>query len=721
MSSPPEPEISQDNSAEQLELKLPDESSAIKDLSLWAGVLILLALVANWPSTSGTFIWRDDRLQQSRWLFAPGGLWLAWAGRWEYAANYTQASPVYQPVALTAYLLEFRAGGKTDQGLPSPMAYHVANLVFHALAAVLLWLVIRELLVPGAWVIAALFTVHPIHSEPVSWISAQPTVLAGLFSIASIFCYLMFIKWRARDVAERADGGEGVDPAQTWGLYGGSILLFMFGVLSEPSAAVIPLVIWLVLWWRCLLTNQDKFLISPMILIGAVLWIVNADAHTNSHEVILLHDGLIGKTATIGRALWFSVTRVFVPLGFSVLDFAAHANHRAQTGFFIAIAVAVALSLAGLGSQQLLSKTQSRSLFTATAIFFLLVCASLNWFDAGRREPITDGVAYLAIIPLLVVVVVFLSKLRLPGPHPQTAVTFCAAILLVFGLLSWVRTYPFQNPVALWHDVLSKDPDNSMAHGALAEQLRLAAADDFANGNTDEMSAARKEAIQHCEIAVQKMPFDYQAQRTWANVLLENGDASAAMPHFAAAIAIEPQDAALRLEYASALLLLGHFEPAIPELNKALLLDPLSSSAHELLGEAYQGMGGDKRAMQEYELALQINPGSFLALQKLAELQTRSGKPEDLKKAIVTYFKILGDKTQVSRPDLWLAVAKIKHRQGDLDDALTFLKNVEPNAKDDPKMLAAIDDEIKSIQRDATTRPSMRTTLLPATMPLVPQ
>jgi tetratricopeptide (TPR) repeat protein len=710
--------------ADQLELKLPDESSSLKDLGLWSGVLALLTLVAFWQATTGAFLWRDNLMAQAPWLYKPAtlqessGLSAVWFGRWTHPNTFSL--PVYQPVALTAYWLEFRAGGKNDLGQPAPMAYHVASLIFLAVSAILLWLILRELRIPGAWIIAAIFALHPIHAEPVSWISEQATVLAGMFFIASIYCYLMFIQWRERDIAERAAGNkEGIDPAQTWGLFSGSVVCFLFAILSDPSATFLPVVLILLLWWKKKLTSQDGLLITPMIIVSIALWLATADTHHNAGEASLLHSSVLIQAIMFGRGLWFSVYRLIVPIHFSALDFPVEKNGAIAAGFYIFWLFATLLMTVLVGVIQLTGQRVMRGLFVALVMFVLLVLSSMNWFDPSRRSPLTDCVAYLAMVPIITLVVVLISGIKLPGPHPQTAVGVCTAILLAFGLLSWTRTRSFENSMALWRDVASNDPTSVLAQTSLASELRIAANEDFAASILDPVEGERNEAIEHAQNALNLEPRDAFAQRIWANVLVDKGDISHAIPHFDQAIALDPNNPSLRSEYAKALIVIGKFSPAIEQLDQALRGEPFSSNIHQLMGTAYKGLGDRRRAIAEEQLALQYNPRDVAALQALAEIQAEGGTPEDLKNAAANYFHIFEyyPDLQKRRPDLWLAVADIVQRQGDLENALTLLKTAEEGARDDADMLKKVEAEIDKVKKMATTRPSTRPSTGPSTLP----
>ena len=110
---------------------------------------------------------------------------------------------MYRPVLLVSYALNYAVGEYDVFG------YHLVNLVIHLANAWLVWLLAGALLSqrPGASVYntptdtlpsdddylsdstlaALLFTVHPVMSEPVNYISSRSSLLATFFS-CSLFC-----------------------------------------------------------------------------------------------------------------------------------------------------------------------------------------------------------------------------------------------------------------------------------------------------------------------------------------------------------------------------------------------------------------------------------------------------------------------------------------------------------------------------------------------------
>ena len=87
----------------------------------------------------------------------------------------------------------------------APLPYHLVNVLLHGACAVLLWRVLRSLHVPGAWLGAALWALHPVQVESVAWITEMKNTESGLFFLLSI---LFFVRWlRARDLDGQTGGG----------------------------------------------------------------------------------------------------------------------------------------------------------------------------------------------------------------------------------------------------------------------------------------------------------------------------------------------------------------------------------------------------------------------------------------------------------------------------------------------------------------------------------
>jgi len=103
-----------------------------------------------------------------------------------YPRNY------YRPLMLFGYLLCYQLFG------PLPWVFHLVNVVLNMLVVLLLFFVTRRMFNDRlvAFVAAALFAVHPIHSESVNWIAAVTDLQMALFYLLAFWIFLGLSKRR---------------------------------------------------------------------------------------------------------------------------------------------------------------------------------------------------------------------------------------------------------------------------------------------------------------------------------------------------------------------------------------------------------------------------------------------------------------------------------------------------------------------------------------------
>lgn len=142
----------------------------------------------------------------------------------------------YVPVTYTLWgLLAMVVRHTTADGkvIFIPIWFHAANLVAHAISAVLVFLILRRLVQArwAAWMGAMIFAVHPIQVEAVAWAASMYTPLSGMFGLLAIWQYLHFSD------ARQERGG----PA--WRHYILATAGFVMGMLTKPSVAAVPLIV----------------------------------------------------------------------------------------------------------------------------------------------------------------------------------------------------------------------------------------------------------------------------------------------------------------------------------------------------------------------------------------------------------------------------------------------------------------------------------------------
>src|SRR3972149_4355989 len=139
-------------------------------------LVALAAFLAYLPALNGGFILDDDKLlTDNRLIKATDGLYRFWC---------TTEAQDYWPVSNSTLWLEWRLWEI------NPSGYHVTNPILHIAEALLIWVLLRKLSIPGAFLAAVIFAVHPVNVESVAWIAQRKDTMAMLFFLLSILCYL---------------------------------------------------------------------------------------------------------------------------------------------------------------------------------------------------------------------------------------------------------------------------------------------------------------------------------------------------------------------------------------------------------------------------------------------------------------------------------------------------------------------------------------------------
>src|SRR5437764_9708542 len=119
--------------------------SNVNQRRIWTGAALIagFALIAYLPSLGGGFIFDDDvLLTDSKLIKSSDGLYRFWC---------TTEAPDYWPLSSSTLWLEWRMWGMHASG------YRVTNLLLHIATALVLWAVLSQLRIPGAFLAACVF------------------------------------------------------------------------------------------------------------------------------------------------------------------------------------------------------------------------------------------------------------------------------------------------------------------------------------------------------------------------------------------------------------------------------------------------------------------------------------------------------------------------------------------------------------------------------------
>ena len=540
----------------------PPAQAPVSGSAGWIGAAIFaLVLLAYLPALSGTFLW-DDSGHVTRTDLRPiAGLYRIW---FEFGA--TQQ---YYPVLHSAFWLEHLLWGDT------PLGYHLLNALLHATAACLFGTLLRRLAVPGAWLAALLFALHPVCVESVAWISEQKNTLSAVFYLAAALAYLRF--------DTRREGSDYV-------LAGG---LFLLALLTKTVTATLPAALLVVFWWQRgrLDWRRDIVPLLPWFALSAISGLVTA--HFERELIGALGAdfdlSLVQRCLLAGRAFWFYLGKLAWP---RELIFIYPRWTLDASGFWPWLFPLGGLALlAGL----IWWRRRSRGPLAAGLLFggtLFPVLGFVNVFPF-LFSYVADHFQYLASLSVFALAAAGIQMV-LPGIPVMFRYTAVGSLLAALGGLTWVQCGMYRNPVTLYEATLRGNPACWMAHNNLATVLTLA--------------GRFEEAVPHLESAIKLNPGMAQAYGNLGDNLTRLGRAAEAIPHLEKALRLQPAYAVAHGHLGNAFLELGRFDEAMAHYQRAIQLNPKYANAECNFGLALAQAGRTTEAIPHFARAVQIDP-----------------------------------------------------------------------------------------------------------------
>jgi tetratricopeptide (TPR) repeat protein len=411
---------------------------------LLGAALAAVAVAAYVPAFTAGFVFDDHALVVGS-AFVRGPFPALWLG---------SDAPDYLPLTWSTFWLEWRAWGD------AAAAYHAANVALHAGAAVLLWRVLRALRVPGAWLGAAVFAVHPAAVESVAWISERKNTLSAVLFLASILAWV-----RAEDRAA-AEGTERWTSART-----ASLLLFVAALLAKASVVMLPAVLLGIALWRGgRLRRAHAIAIAPFAAVavgaGILAW--------SLQRLNAIGDAPFaarGAWERIGGAAWallgYERTALIpVRLSFVYPDWPVPPSSPAFALPLLAIAAAA------ITAWRLRGRPWIRATAWAMGTHAVLVAPVLGLVDMSylRVGPMSNHLQYLALMGPAALGGAALARLeRWTGRAGAAALA--SVLVALLGVASFRRATTFSDDLTLWQTAVREAPGNAFAHKQLAATL----------------------------------------------------------------------------------------------------------------------------------------------------------------------------------------------------------------------------------------------------------
>ena len=564
--------------------------------------------------------------QVSRGLTASGAVWAFTQG--------SQASWIpltWLSLMADCSLYDLHAGG-----------HHLTNLLLHAAAAMLLFLVLRRMtdcLWPSAFV-AALFAVHPLRAESVAWVTERKDVLSGLFFMLTLWAYVGYARHR-------------FSPAR----YALLVALFALGLMAKPMLVTLPFVLLLLDYWPLgrLGANGGKhassrFVAPWRLVIEKIPLLVIAGGDCLLTILIQDHTLVSGERLPLwwrmGNAAIACVSylgQFFYPAGLAVV--------YPRLGLDLPWwKVGAAFSiLAVITTAAFLGRRKCPYLLVGWLWYLGMLVPVIGLLQVGGVS-VADRFTYLPQIGLAVALVWGAADLCRAWPHRDWIGQVAAASVLAVLLSCGFRQTSFWfDSKTLWTRTLQCTSENHMAHnglgGVLATEGRLDEAVEqfrkaveicpyavmYQNNLGDALIACGRpdEAAVHFRKVLELDPDCVEAHDRLGVLLAGRDQLDEAIAHFRRSLEINPANTDTLYDLGKALMARGRRGEAQELFRRAAAMAPDYAAVHNRLGVAMANRGRLSEAIRHFQRALDGDPQCESARTNLAQALSARGRLQE--------------------------------------------------------------------------------------------
>lgn len=496
-------------------------------------------------------------------------------------------SLLYRPLTKATYVIDHAAAGLASR---PALPFHLQNLAWHAAASAALCVLVLELFTSPwlAFASAALFAVHPVHTEAVNGIVGRAELMSACFGFITLLAAR-----RARPVLA-------------------GVLLFL-ALLSKEQAIVIPLIpfLWFHPWkspgGRRLLAGLAIAVVAYLALRTAVLGSPTGVAPSPPGS-INVDNPIAGATGaarvwTPLRVFGHAATLLTFPRSLSA-DYSYDQIPLVASPDLATILSIVALGALAFGAFALRKRAAPVSFGIA---FFLL-----SWLVTSNI-PIVIGTIFgerLLYLPSAGVCLAVASALAAVPARRLGAVAIAALALAGFAR-TWARNPDWKNNAALFASTVATSPRSCKALDGYASELltagrpkdaipwaerALAVYPDYPNAHltlakcsrllaTQETDAGRRgELRRRADSEARRVAVAYGSADAWSvlgSVALDDGNVSDALASFRKSVELQPRFVPGLVGLGAAEMGDGHPEAALTHFEQALALDPANAAARQ--------------------------------------------------------------------------------------------------------------------------------------------
>jgi tetratricopeptide (TPR) repeat protein len=507
---------------------------------------------------------------------------------------------MYQPLTTQLYAIIYSVFGA------SAIAFHSVSLLLHLINVLLVFLLVRSFSHREnmALIVSALFALSPMQTESVAWVSALSNLLYTGFFLSGIIIYLRYVR-----------------KGQKSNLFL-SLLLFVFSLLSKPTAVTFPVMLVLIdLYFRRGFSYKVLLEKLPFFILSVVVGIVIINAREQAGHIINISENfsLIERLLMVAYALAFYIARLFVPIELSA--FHPYPSGALPVEYYIAPLIPLMLIF-------LLYRLRGepRRQVMVGLLFFLFTLAIVLELIPVGVQVVKERYVYMPSIGLYYAFGILLLLFTEGKNRKWMPLSIIIVVSLVFSTITFSRAKTWHDSLSLWNDVLEQYPDASAAlinrgnawqeeedYGRAIDDYSMAiayepgAADAFMNrGLAYYRTSKTTEALEDFNRAILLGAADAEAYNSRGLILASMQRVDEALLDFIHATKLDEAYTDAWINQGLLFANMGDFSRALDVFSNALLADDHSAKAHYWRGMVLLQLQRTQEACDDLKVAVSL-------------------------------------------------------------------------------------------------------------------
>ncbi len=514
----------------------------------------------------------------------------------------------YRPVQIASYMIDAWLGGK------DPYVYHFTNIILHLAASCLLFAFLAGMGYSRdkVFLLAMLFSVHPLFTQVVSWIPGRGDLLLSVFALGF---FVILRKMLHKDYKPR--------PAAALRHTAMLMLLFLLSLFTKESGIALLAMagLCMVIFGSGKIFNTQRIFFFIAYGVVILLW-MSMRKHavgTSAGQDVL---GTLSITLSGLPAIVPFTGKFFIPAYLTVMPVMPDLSFIYG---FMTLLLLAALPF-------FTNDRRWKYIFFGLAWFLVFLLPTFIRADPKGEVHFYEHRMYLPSVGLMVILLELFPFRNLPA-NSRALLFSCGAVFLVFALININYSRNFSDKFHFWEKAAKGSPHSSVAHIGAGNVYYL-------EGDLDRtveeyrkyISLKEGDAITHYNLAEPEIHYNLGA------IYLRQGKAAEAKKEFLSVTRINPEIAEAYFKLGMIYNNESKADSAAMMWQKCTELDPRSTDAYNNLALLSYNAGQTGKAAVLWQKVLSLRPASVDVIYNLALLYSRQNS-RDSARAYVRLMK----------------------------------------------------------------------------------